>query len=205
MHDVTQVLSNIEAGDASAMDQLLPLVYDELRKMATAKLAGEQRGHTLQATALVHEAYIRLLRSAGKAQVAIVNETESAPGVTGWRTREHFFRAAAVAMRHILVDHARRKNANKRNGRLTQRPLVDVMTADAMSASDLLDLDDALNVFSKRFPDHAKLVELQFFTGLTRSEAAACLGISSETARRYWLFTRAWLFDRLSNETADPH
>lgn len=198
MPDVTQILARVESGDPEAVEQLLPLVYEELKKLAQAKMANERRDHTLQATALVHEAYIRLVGCASRKEfgpdAAVGQEIE--PGT--WRTREHFFRAAAMAMRHILIDSARRKVSQKRGGGQPRDLLIDVASPEAMSPADLLELNEALEHLAKAFPKHAKLIELQFFAGITQAEAAACLDISVQTARRYWLFARAWLFDHMA-------
>jgi len=183
MSDVTRILSAIEQGDPSAADQLLPLVYDELRKLAAARLAQEKPGQTLQATALVHEAYVRLVGS-GEAAV---------PDKPHWDNRRHFFAAAAEAMRRILVDNARRKGSRKHGGGWQRRDL----DADALAAAernlDLLTLDEALRRLAEHDPLKAKLVELRYFAGLTGAQAAAVLGISASSADRHWVYTRAWL------------
>jgi RNA polymerase sigma factor (TIGR02999 family) len=182
MSDVTRILSQIESGDPSAAEQLLPLVYDELRKLAAAKLAQERSGQTLQATALVHEAYIRLVDS---------DEARY------WNSRGHFFGAAAEAMRRILIDTARCKRRPKHGG---DRQRVDLDDAVYVMAphEDLLALDEALNRFSELEPAKAQLVKLRYFAGLTLDQAALCMGISSATAKRYWAIARAWLFAALS-------
>ncbi len=178
MNDVTRILSAIEAGDASAASQLLPLVYDELRRLAAQKLAQEKPGHTLQATALVHEAYLRLV-DGGKGQE--------------WHGRAHFFAAAAEAMRRILVESARRKRRLKHGGgRERQELLPDGIAAPAPD-EDLLALDAALARFAVGYPLQAQLVELRYFAGLTGDEAARLLGMSPSTADRHWVFARAWL------------
>ena len=178
MNDVTRVLSAIEQGEPQAAERLLPLVYDELRKLAAQKLAHEKPGQTLQATALVHEAYLRLV----DAEVA-----------GNWDGRGHFFAAAAEAMRRILVENARRKRREKHGGG-RRREQVD---PEALSAGgrpeELLDLHEALERFALHDPLKAKLVELRFFGGLTLEQAAACLGISLSTADRAWRYARAWL------------
>jgi RNA polymerase sigma factor (TIGR02999 family) len=178
MADVTRILSAIEAGDPHAASQLLPLIYDELRQLAAARMATEAPGHTLNATGLVHEAYLRLVGS-------------SQP--TGWDSRGHFFAAAAEAMRRILVEHARGKQAGKRGGGATRLPLEEFHRVTD-SPEDLLDLDDALTRFAAEEPDKARLVQLRFFAGLTISDAAAALGIADATAERWWTFARAWLY-----------
>jgi RNA polymerase sigma factor (TIGR02999 family) len=182
MSEVTQILSAIEEGDPHAADQLLPLVYDELRKLAAQKLAQEKPGQTLQATALVHEAYLRLV------------DVEK---VQHWNSRGHFFAAAAEAMRRILVDEARRKRRPKHGG---DRQRIDLGEAHSLDEPDdkLLALDEALSRLAEEEPAKAELVKLRYFTGLSLEEAAACLGISPATAKRYWTVARAWLFDALS-------
>jgi RNA polymerase sigma factor (TIGR02999 family) len=176
MPDVTQILSRIEAGDASATDELLPLVYGELRRLAAQQLAKERPGQTLQATALVHEAYIRMVGSGQSDK---------------WHGRGQFFAAAAESMRRILVDHARRKQSQKRGGGW-QRVELDAVSAPERDR-DLLALDDALEKLAAQDPVKAKLVELRYFAGLTGDEAAEVLGISPTTADRHWAYARAWL------------
>ncbi len=179
MNEVTRILSDLAQGDAHAAGQLLPLVYDELRKLAAQKMAQEKPGQTLQATALVHEAYLRLVGDDADRH---------------WDGRGHFFAAAAEAMRRILVEAARRKGRIKHGG-LVARSAVDLDGLAAASPDhDLLDLHDALEQFAAHDPIKAKLVELRFFTGLTLPEAAACLGISPSTADRAWRYARAWLY-----------
>jgi RNA polymerase sigma factor (TIGR02999 family) len=182
MSEVSRLLSAMGQGDAHAASQLLPLVYGELRRLAAAKLGGERPGHTLQPTALVHEAYLRLV-GAG---------TEPA-----WENRRHFFAAAAEAMRRILIDHARRKKRAKRGG--GQRPvgLESLDIPAAAPAEDLLALDEALQCLAREAPQKAELVTLRFFAGLSVEEAACCLGISRATADRYWAYARAWLYDHV--------
>lgn len=176
MNDVTQILSAIEQGDPHAAEQLLPLVYDELRKLAAQRLAQEKPGQTLEATALVHEAYLRLV------------DQEQAPS---YRDRSHFFTAAAVAMRRILIDSARRKGTHKRGGGMKRSELEAV--AAPGPDDQLLALDDALQKLAAADPLKAQLVELRYFAGLTGDQAAAVLGISPTTADRYWAYARAWL------------
>ncbi len=178
MSDVTRILSQIESGDPSAAEQLLPLVYEELRKLAAAKLAQEKPGQTLQATALVHDAYIRLV-DIEKAQ--------------HWNSRGHFFGAAAEAMRRILVENARRKSSLKRGGN-QGRLAVDAvpLTVDS-EADDLLALDDALTRLRCEDPVKADLVQLRYFAGLSVQQAADTLGISRATADRYWSYAKSWL------------
>jgi RNA polymerase sigma factor (TIGR02999 family) len=174
--DVTRILSAIERGDSSAAEQLLPLVYDELRKLAAQKMAQEKAGQTLQATALVHEAYLRLV--------------EGAPA-RRWNSRGHFFAAAATAMRRILVDNARARQTEKRGGDRQREPLLDVAAPPVNE--ELLALDEALRKLAAADPLKAQLVELRYFAGLTGDEAAEVLGISPSTADRHWTFARAWL------------
>jgi RNA polymerase sigma factor (TIGR02999 family) len=182
MSDVTRILSAIEEGDPTAAEQLLPLVYDELRKLAAAKLAQEKPGQTLQATALVHEAYLRLV------------DTDRAQK---WDSRGHFFAAAAEAMRRILVDTARRKHRLKRGG---HRQRLNLDSADLVSLTapdELLVLDEALSKLAAEEPAAAKLVQLRYFAGLSIEEAAAALGLSRSTAYEHWTYARAWLHDEL--------
>jgi RNA polymerase sigma factor (TIGR02999 family) len=184
MKDVTRILSAAEQGDPRAAEQLLPLVYDELRKLAALKLAQEKPGQTLQATALVHEAYARLV------------DDEKA---RHWNSRGHFFAAAAEAMRRVLVENARRKSRLK-HGRGHER--VDLDSGCLVSAApslDLLALDEALSRLAKTEPAKAELVKLRFFAGLTMPEAAAALQISLATAERYWTFAKSWLYAELAD------
>src|SRR4051794_20172089 len=185
MTDVTQILSEIEQGDPAAAEQLLPLIYNELRTLASAKLAQEKPGQTLQPTALVHEAYLRLV-DVEKAQ--------------HWDSRGHFFAAAAEAMRRILIDGARRKQSQKRGGGLKRIELVagDLLAApEGGSADDLLALDDALGQLEAEDPFKARLVKLRYFAGLSLPEAAAALGVSVATAKRHWVYARAWLYGKV--------
>jgi RNA polymerase sigma factor (TIGR02999 family) len=186
MSEVTRILSAIEQGDPQAAEQLLPLVYGELRKLAAQRMTQEAPGQTIQATALVHEAYLRLV-DVDKAQ--------------HWNSRGHFFAAAAEAMRRILIDNARRKRRPKHGG---DRRRVDLDEALSVTdpGEDILALDDALARLAAEEPAKADLVKLRYFGGLSLDEAAACLGISSATAKRYWAVARAWLFAALS-ETGD--
>ena len=176
MNDITRILSDIEHGDARAAERLLPLVYDELRKLAARRLKREDPGQTLQATALVHEAYLRLVGQ---------DETRS------WNSRGHFFAAAARAMRRILVDNARRKGARKRGVGLERQPLDEV--AAPQPDDEMLALDEALQTLAASDPVKARLVELRYFAGLTGEQAAEVLGISPATADRHWAFAKAWL------------
>lgn len=178
MSDITHILSQIEAGDRVAADQLLPLVYDELRRLAAARLAAEPTGNTLQATALVHEAYLRLVGASGGDQ---------------WDHRGHFFAAAAEAMRRILVDRARRKAAARHGGDLGRVELEPDLAAAPEVQEDLIALDDALNRLAIEYPVQAELVKLRYFGGLTLPQAAAALQLAERTAGRHWAFARAWL------------
>jgi RNA polymerase sigma factor (TIGR02999 family) len=187
MTEVTRVLSAIGQGDPSAAGQLLPLVYDDLRQLAAQRLAQEKPGQTLQATALVHEAYVRLV---------------GAEQAEDWNSRGHFFAAAAEAMRRILVEAARRKKADKHGG---ARERIHLELADLPAArrdDKLLHLDAALARLEEHHPLHAGLVKLRFFAGLTIAEAAAALDVSTATADRYWAFARAWLQREMA--PADP-
>jgi RNA polymerase sigma factor (TIGR02999 family) len=185
MTELTRILAAIDQGDPQAAEQLLPLVYDELRRLAGQKLAKEKPGQTLQATALVHEAYLRLL---------------DAEHTQNWNSRGHFFSAAAEAMRRILVDNARRKRRPKHGGDRQQIPLDAIALPVEDRFHDLLALDEALNELARREPLKAELVKLRYFAGLSFDEAAACLGISPVTAKRYWAVARAWLYAALSDD-----
>ncbi len=182
MADVTQILSQIEQGDPSATEQLLPLVYEELRKLAAARLSQESPDQTLQATALVHEAYLRLV------------DTEKAQH---WDSRGHFFAAAAESMRRILVDQARRKQTERRGGGLKRHALEHVEIATPEPSLDVIAIDEALARFEQIDKLKADLVKLRYFAGLTIPQAAEALGISSATADRYWAFARSWLHTEL--------
>ncbi len=178
MPDVTHILSQIESGDTGAAEQLLPLVYDELRKLAAARMAQEQPGHTLQATALVHDAYLRLV---------------DADKVEHWDSRGHFFAAAAEAMRRILVENARRKNRDKHGGQRQRVSLADVDVTVTPPDDELLRLDEALTRLADIRPQAAQLIKLRFFGGLGLDAASEVVGVSPRTARRLWLFGQAWL------------
>ena len=180
MSEVSHMLSQIESSDPSAAEQLLPLVYDELRKLAASRLAQERPGQTLQATALVHEAYLRLV-SGGERAVC-------------WEHRGHFFAAAAEAMRRILVERARHKGRGKRGGHLRRVEFTGAETTVGSHREDILALDEALTALAQAHPEKAELVKLRYFAGLTGDEAAHALGISPATADRHWTFARAWLF-----------
>jgi RNA polymerase sigma factor (TIGR02999 family) len=183
MPEVTQILSRIEAGDPSAAEQLLPLLYDELKTLAAHKLAQEKPGQTLQPTALVHEAYVRLVE--GPFQ--------------HWNHRGHFFAAAAEAMRRVLVDNARSKASLKRGGdyRRIDYPDLPGNSDSDNDQVDLVALDEALGKLEIEQPEKAKVVKLRFFTGCTLEETAQILGISRATAQRYWVYARAWLYGKI--------
>jgi RNA polymerase sigma factor (TIGR02999 family) len=184
MAEVTDLLSAIERGDPDAAGRLWPLVYDELRRLAEAQMAREKAGHTLDATALVHEAYVRLAADADQ----------------GFDNRRHFFAAAAEAMRRILVEAARRKGREKHGGgRRREHPDLDALHAGDPD-QDLLALHEALECLAAHDPVKAKLVELKFFAGLTLDQAAACLDISPSTADRAWAYARAWLYDAMAGD-----
>ncbi len=182
MSDVTRILKAIEQGDAKAADQLLPLVYEELRRLAAQKMSQEPPGQTLQATALVHEAYIRLVGAEAH----------------NWGSRGHFFAAAADAMRRILIDNARRKQRLKHGGDRQRIALDDVDLAIEEPATDIIALDEALAKLAEEDPVKADLVKLRYFAGLTIEQAAKILEISRATADRYWSYARAWLFHEIN-------
>jgi RNA polymerase sigma factor (TIGR02999 family) len=188
MTDVTQILSQIESGDPSAAEQLLPLVYDELRKLAAMKLAQEKPGQTLQATALVHEAYLRIV---------------DVDKVRHWDSRGHFFAAAAIAMRRLLVEQARLKQRLKRGGERQRVPLEEIDLAHEFPSNELLALDEAISKLELESPEKSKVVELRFFVGMNHEEIANALGISAVTARRHWRYARAWLRREMQIELAD--
>lgn len=194
MTEVTRILSAIESGDPHAAEQLLPLVYDELRKLAAQKMAQEKPGQTLQATALVHEAYLRLLAS----PLREMGEKQH------WDSRGHFFAAAAEAMRRILIDQARRKRRPKHGG---DRKRVDLNQSLSLSESchdDLLALDEALEKLAHEEPAKANLVKLHYFAGMSLEEAGLVLGISQRTAKRHWGYARAWLYAAISDTPPSP-
>jgi RNA polymerase sigma factor (TIGR02999 family) len=189
MSDVTRILTAIERGDVQAADELLPIVYEELRLLAAQLLSRERPGQTLQATALVHEAYLRLVGS----------EDE------GWQGRRHFFGAAAEAMRRILVDSARRKKSAKRGGSWHRVSLTEVdLAAPAPPSADILALDEALSKLAQTAPRQAELVKLRYFAGLTTAQAADVLGVSCPTADRDWAYARSWLYVELSEADEKP-
>jgi RNA polymerase sigma factor (TIGR02999 family) len=194
MADVTQILSAVAAGDPRAAAELLPLVYDELRKLADARMAAETPGQTLQPTALVHEAYLRLVADPG----GVPDDAAS------WDNRGHFFAAAAEAMRRILVDNARRKHAVKHGGGRRRLDLDGVdPAAEEPPGDDLLALDEALRQLEARDPRKAELDKLRFFAGLTAEQAAAALGVSTSTAEKDWAYARSWL--RVAMDRASGH
>jgi RNA polymerase sigma factor (TIGR02999 family) len=188
MSDVTRILNAIERGDAKATDELLPLVYEELRLLAAQKLSHEPPGQTLQATALVHEAYLRL-----------VGDPSSS-----WQGRAHFFAAAAEAMRRLLIESARRKGRLKRGAGRRRIDLEAVSLAIDTPADDLIALDEAFTRLAKEDPEAAEVVKLSYFGGLTLEETAEALGISRRTAQRYWTFARAWLYEEMTRGEEPP-
>jgi len=209
MDEVSRILSQIERGDRSAADALLPLVYDELRRLARARLAQEQPGQTLQPTPLVHEAYLRLVRRTdGETERRSEGGTGSSshpsvspslgPSVPSFDSRQHFFAAAAEAMRRILVEAARRKRRLKRGGALERQPLEDEALVLPEVDEDLIELDAALVKLAETHPRKAELVKLRYFAGLTQQEAADALEIGVSTADRDWAYARAWLFREVS-------
>jgi RNA polymerase sigma factor (TIGR02999 family) len=187
MTEVTRILSAIEQGDPSAAEQLLPLVYDELRRLAAQKLAREKPGQTLQATALVHEAYARLV---GRGEGGV-------GGGQRWDSQGHFFAAAAEAMRRILVDQARKKRSTKRGGGRKKLNIDSIDLATQATPDQLLAVNDALAKLTREDPAAARLVELRYFAGLTVDEAGQALGMSTATAYRHWKYARTWLHSEL--------
>jgi RNA polymerase sigma factor (TIGR02999 family) len=184
--DVTRILDRVQQGEPKAAEELLPLVYEELRKLAAHKMAHEAPGQTLQPTALVHEAWLRLVRE---------------PDQQHWDSRGHFFGAAAEAMRRILVENARRKSRLKRGGQWERVPLEQVQVATDSDPATLLSIDEALTKLAAEHPEQAKLAQLRFFVGLSLPDAAQALGVSETTAKRYWTLARAWLFQELAGES----
>lgn len=189
MSDVTQILNAIEAGDSKAADELLPLVYDQLRRLAARKLSQERAGQTLTATALVHEAYMKLVKRDGQPR--------------DWEGQRHFFGAAAQAMRRILINRARDKMRLKRGGGAKKIPLDLANLVLDEQSEDLIALDDAIERFAVENPVPAELVKLRFFAGLSLGDAAKTMGIGRRTADRYWAFARAWLFREIRDGDAD--
>jgi RNA polymerase sigma factor (TIGR02999 family) len=188
MNDVTRILSAIEHGEPEAAGKLLPLVYDELRRLAAQRLVHERPGQTLQATALVHDAYLRLVGADDP----------------GWDGRGHFFAAAAEAMRRILVDNARRKLTEKHGGHLRRREYDGLEIQAPSPCEDILALDDALAALAAEDPAKAELVKLRYFAGLSIEEAAHSLGISPATAKRHWVYARLWLFRAIEGRGPEP-
>ena len=184
MGDVTRILADIEHGDPHAAEQLLPLVYDELRRLAAQRMTQEQPGQTLQATALVHEAYLRLVGGAQAQQ---------------WSNRGHFFGAAAEAMRRILVENARRKSSRKAGGDLGRIDLPALAQTTVHNPVDLIALDEALSRLETQHPDKAMIIKLRFFAGLSLEETAAAIGMSRATTQRNWAYARAWLYGQLAD------
>jgi RNA polymerase sigma factor (TIGR02999 family) len=182
MSEVTRILAAIEQGDAESTDELLPFVYQELRRLAAHKMAHEPAGHTLQPTALVHEAWLKLVDSPNQS----------------WQNRAHFFGAAAEAMRRILIDRARRKGRQRRGGGAAHVDLDDIELASPAPNDQLLALSEALDRFAAQEPRQAELVKLRYFVGLKIEETAEVLGISEATAKRWWAYSRAWLFDEIN-------
>lgn len=189
MSEVTQILSVIEQGDPRAAEQLLPLVYEELRRLAAQKLAEERPGQTLQATALVHEAYVRLVDGAEE---------------KAWNSRGHFFAAAAEAMRRILVQNARRKGRHKHGSGRSRIDMDDLEIAAPERSEELLALDEALGQLAAVDPQAAELVKLRYFAGCTVHEAAAALGVSPRSADFLWAYARTWLFQKIQGDEAAP-
>lgn len=183
--DITRILEMVEEREPKAAAELLPLVYGELRRLAAAKMAGQPPGHTMQATALVHEAYVKLVGD----------------GERTWQDRRHFFAASAEAMRHILVDRARRKAAIRHGSGQVPVNLDDVVIAAPAPHDEVLRINDALAALSAHDPVAAELVTLRFFGGFTLAEAADLLGVSERTAKRVWAYARAWLFERMQHDT----
>jgi RNA polymerase sigma factor (TIGR02999 family) len=190
MNEITQVLERIQKGEPSAAEALLPLVYEELRKLAAQKMAQEKPGQTLQATALVHEAYLRLVDVEQRQQ---------------WDGRGHFFAAAAEAMRRILVERARQKKALKHGGGRHRRDADTVALVAPQGNDDVVAIDEALARLAALDPVKAELVKLRYFAGLTIEECAEALGISCATAKRYWAYSRVWLFEQVSGEATSEN
>ena len=188
MSDVTRILFAIEQGDANAVEQLLPLVYEELRKLAGQKMTHEKPGQTLQATALVHEAYLRLVD---------VKQAQN------WNSRGHFFAAAAEAMRRILIENARRKQRLRHGGGRQRVDLDELNVCDDSASDELLALDDALRRLADQDATIAEVVKLRYFAGLTIDETAQALGLSVRTANRHWAYAKAWLFQQVAGENSD--
>jgi RNA polymerase sigma factor (TIGR02999 family) len=193
VNEVTRILAALDQGETQAASQLLPLVYDELRRLASHRLTQEKPGQTLTATALVHEAYLRLV-----GQKVHGESTE-----TKWQGRGHFFAAAAEAMRRILVEQARRRKAQKHGGEMHRVELADIAVPANRPDEDLLALDAALDQLAAEDPIKAELVKLRYFAGLTVEQAASSLGISRATADRYWSYAKVWLFEAIQSESVE--
>ena len=191
MSDVSKILLKVQTGEPNIAGELLPLVYDELRKLAVAKLALEKPGQTLQPTALVHEAYLRLTQN---------EESRTAGAGIHWDGRGHFFAAAAEAMRRILVENARRKARKKHGGDVTRQELVDLPDVDLVIKEDILALDSALNALNQVNQQAYELVKLRYFAGLSLSDAAEVLNVSERTAGRLWAYARAWLHQEITRD-----
>lgn len=189
MSDVTRILSQIESGDPSGAEELLPLVYDELRKLAAAQFAREKPGHTLQPTALVHDAYLRLVD---------VDQAQH------WNSRGHFFGAAAEAMRRILVEDARRKLRVRHGGNMTRVELIEAELVATLPPDELLGLNDAIENLAQHDRPAADLVKLRYFAGLSVEHAADALGLSRANAYRHWTYAKAWLFNQIQGESNSP-
>ena len=185
MNDVTQLLEAIQHGDPAAADHLLPMVYDELRRLARSKLAAEPSGHSLQPTALVHEAYLRLVD---------VKKPQA------WNSKGHFFAAAALAMRRILIENARKKKSQRRGGGWQKKDLTKIELTNPNDSDFLIALDESLDQLSHEHPNAAQVVCLRFFAGLSIEQTSEALNVSARTVNRDWLFGKTWLFDRLSKE-----
>jgi RNA polymerase sigma factor (TIGR02999 family) len=188
MSEVTRILTAIEQGNAKTSEELLPLVYSELRRMAAHKMANEPAGHTLQPTALVHEAWLKLVDSPARS----------------WQNRAHFFGAAAEAMRRLLIARARRKHAQRRGAGAAHLDVDELEIASPIPPKRMLALDEALNRFAAVEPQQAELVKLRYFVGLRIEEVAEVLGISEATAKRWWNYARAWLFNEISGPPSQP-
>ena len=186
VHDLASTLHAVEASDPQSADKLLPMVYDELRRLATHRMAAQPSGHTLQPTALVHEAFLRLTAKAGHT----------------WSDRRHFFAAAAEAMRHILVDRARRKAAVRHGGNQVAQPWDEIAIAAPKTDEQVIAVNDALDQLAAHDAPAAELVKLRFFAGFTLSEAAELLGVSERTAKRMWSYARAWLYEQIQGEVS---
>jgi RNA polymerase sigma factor (TIGR02999 family) len=195
MHDVTQILAAIEHGQTQAAEQLLPLVYDELRRLAAGRLAREAPGQTLEPTALVHEAWLRLVGNAPRSATA-----DGGSGGQRWDSRAHFFAAAAEAMRRILVENARRKKAARHGGELRRVALADLDIAVSSQPDEMLLLDEALTRLAHEDAAAALLVKLRYFSGLSVEEAAEMAGLPRATAYRHWSFSRAWLLSQMKEK-----